>query len=290
MEGIILKGIGGFYYVKTEERVYECKARGKFRNKKLTPMVGDRVIITPNDDNYGAIEEICTRDNYLIRPQVANISQAFIVFALKNPDVNLDLLNKFLIQCELKNIKSIVCFNKIDLYGDYENHEAVKMVSDAGYDYIFLKAKEETNLDELKSKLKGNINVFCGPSGVGKSTILNKLVGKEVMETGIISERLKRGKHTTRHSELVEVNNGFVVDTPGFSTLDLKFASKEELKDYFREFYEYKDQCKFNGCLHHKEPKCGVKDAVNNEEINKDRYEFYIKTLEEIIQGGRNKW
>ncbi|ABK61828.1 MULTISPECIES: ribosome small subunit-dependent GTPase A [Clostridium] len=290
MEGIILKGIGGFYYVKTEERVYECKARGKFRNKKLTPMVGDRVIITPNDNNYGAIEEICTRDNYLIRPQVANISQAFIVFALKNPDVNLDLLNKFLIQCELKNIKSIVCFNKIDLYGDYENHEAVKMVSDAGYDYIFLKAKEETNLDELKSKLKGNINVFCGPSGVGKSTILNKLVGKEVMETGIISERLKRGKHTTRHSELVEVNNGFVVDTPGFSTLDLKFDSKEELKDYFREFYEYKDQCKFNGCLHHKEPKCGVKDAVNNEEINKDRYEFYVKTLEEIIQGGRNKW
>lgn len=290
MEGIILKGIGGFYYVKTEERVYECKARGKFRNKKLTPMVGDRVIITPNDDNYGAIEEICTRDNYLIRPQVANISQAFIVFALKNPDVNLDLLNKFLIQCELKNIKSIVCFNKIDLYSDYENHEAVKMVSDAGYDYIFLKAKEETNLDELKSKLKGNINVFCGPSGVGKSTILNKLVGKEVMETGIISERLKRGKHTTRHSELVEVNNGFVVDTPGFSTLDLKFDSKEELKDYFREFHEYEDQCKFNGCLHHKEPKCGVKDAVNNGEINKDRYEFYIKTLEEIIQGGRNKW
>ncbi len=290
MEGIILKGIGGFYYVKTEEKVYECKARGKFRNKKLTPMVGDRVIITPNDDNYGAIEEICTRDNYLIRPQVANISQAFIVFALKNPDVNLDLLNKFLIQCELKNIKSIVCFNKIDLYSDYENHEAVKMVSDAGYDYIFLKAKEETNLDELKSKLKGNINVFCGPSGVGKSTILNKLVGKEVMETGIISERLKRGKHTTRHSELVEVNNGFVVDTPGFSTLDLKFDSKEELKDYFREFHEYEDQCKFNGCLHHKEPKCGVKDAVNNEEINKDRYEFYIKTLEEIIQGGRNKW
>ncbi|KGN02938.1 ribosome biogenesis GTPase RsgA [Clostridium novyi A str. 4570] len=290
MEGIILKGIGGFYYVKTEERVYECKARGKFRNKKLTPMVGDRVIITPNDDNYGAIEEICTRDNYLIRPQVANISQAFIVFALKNPDVNLDLLNKFLIQCELKNIKSIVCFNKIDLYSDYENHEAVKMVSDAGYDYIFLKAKEETNLDELKSKLKGNINVFCGPSGVGKSTILNKLVGKEVMETGIISERLKRGKHTTRHSELVEVNNGFVVDTPGFSTLDLKFDSKEELKDYFREFNEYEDQCKFNGCLHHKEPKCGVKDAVNNGEINKDRYEFYIKTLEEIIQGGRNKW
>lgn len=290
MEGIILKGIGGFYYVKTEEKVYECKARGKFRNKKLTPMVGDRVIITPNDDNYGAIEEICTRDNYLIRPQVANISQAFIVFALKNPDVNLDLLNKFLIQCELKNIKSIVCFNKIDLYSDYENHEAVKMVSDAGYDYIFLKAKEETNLDELKSKLKGNINVFCGPSGVGKSTILNKLVGKEVMETGIISERLKRGKHTTRHSELVEVNNGFVVDTPGFSTLDLKFDSKEELKDYFREFHEYEDQCKFNGCLHHKEPKCGVKDAVNNGEINKDRYEFYIKTLEEIIQGGRNKW
>ncbi|KEH97679.1 ribosome small subunit-dependent GTPase A [Clostridium massiliodielmoense] len=290
MEGIILKGIGGFYYVKTKDRVYECKARGKFRNKKLTPMVGDRVIITPNDDNYGAIEEISKRENYLIRPQVANISQAFIVFALKNPDVNLDLLNKFLIQCELKNIKSIVCFNKIDLCVDYKNHEAVKMVSDAGYEYIFLKAKEEDELEELKGKLKGNINVFCGPSGVGKSTILNKLVGKEVMETGIISERLKRGKHTTRHSELVEVNNGFIVDTPGFSTLDLKFESKEELKDYFPEFHDYENQCKFNGCLHYKEPKCSLKDAVDNKEINKDRYEFYIKTLEEIIQGGRNKW
>ncbi|KEI01461.1 ribosome small subunit-dependent GTPase A [Clostridium botulinum] len=290
MNGIIVKGIGGFYYVKTDEGIYECKARGKFRKKGLTPMVGDRVIITTNNDNYGAIEEICERDNYLIRPQVANISQAFIVFALKNPEVNLDLLNKFLLQCESKNIKAIVCFNKLDLCEDYKNHEAVKMVNESGYECLFLKAKEEQGLDELKEKLQGNINVFCGPSGVGKSTILNKLVGKDIMETGLISERLKRGKHTTRHSELVEVNNGFVVDTPGFSTLDIKFDTKEELKEYFPEFHEYENQCKFNGCLHHKEPQCMVKEAVEENKINLKRYEFYTKTLEEIIKGGRNKW
>lgn len=290
MEGIIIKGIGGFYYVKTDEGIYECKARGKFRNKGLTPMVGDKVVITTNNDNYGAIEKICKRENHLIRPQVANISQAFIVFALKNPDVNIDLLNKFLLQCESKNIKAIVCFNKLDLCENYEEHEAVKMINESGYECIFLKAIEEEGLDELKKKLSGNINVFCGPSGVGKSTILNKLVGKEIMATGLISERLKRGKHTTRHSELVEVNDGFVVDTPGFSTLDIKFDKKEDLKEYFSEFHEYENQCKFNGCLHYKEPQCMIKNAVEEKKINIKRYEFYIKTLEEIIKGGKNKW
>ncbi|AYF54760.1 ribosome small subunit-dependent GTPase A [Clostridium botulinum C] len=290
MKGIIVKGIGGFYYVKTDEGIYECKARGKFRKKGLTPMVGDRVIITTNNDSYGAIEEICERDNYLIRPQVSNISQAFIVFALKNPEINIELLNKFLLQCESKNIKAIVCFNKLDLCEDYKEHEAVKMINESRYEYLFLKAKEDQGLDELKEKLQGNISVFCGPSGVGKSTILNKIVGKDIMETGLISERLKRGKHTTRHSELVEVNNGFVVDTPGFSTLDIKFDTKEELKDYFPEFHKYENQCKFNGCLHHKEPQCMVKEAVEENKINLKRYEFYTKTLEEIIKGGKSKW
>lgn len=289
MEGTIIKGIGGFYYVKTDNGICECKARGKFRNKGLTPMVGDSVIISAKDNN-GAIEEIKERNNELIRPSVSNVSQAFIVFALKNPDINLELLNKFLLQCELKNIKSVVCFNKIDLVDNYEEHEAVRMVTSAGYECLFLDAKKEVGLDKLKEKLKNNVTVFCGPSGVGKSTILNGIVGREVMETGSVSDKLKRGKHTTRHSELVEVFGGFVVDTPGFSTLELDFESKEELQDYFPEFSQYKFECKFNGCLHYKEPGCEVKKAVDEGEIDLSRYQFYIKTLEEVIKGGKNKW
>lgn len=289
MEGTIIKGIGGFYYIKTEDCIIEAKARGKFRNKGLTPMVGDKVIITIKD-NQGAIEEICNRKNELIRPAVANISQSFVVFALKNPDINLDLLNKFLLQCEIKQIKSIVCFNKIDLMDDFTDHDAVKMVESAGYEYVFLNAKTGSGLEQIRNRLKDNVTVFCGPSGVGKSTILNKIVGEELMETGSISDRLKRGKHTTRHSELVEISGGFLVDTPGFSTLDLNFDSKEEIQDYFPEFRPYKDNCKFNSCIHYKEPGCKVKDALNEGKINTKRYEFYIKTIEEINRGGKSKW
>lgn len=289
MEGTIIKGIGGFYYVKVEEQIIECKARGKFRNKGMSPIVGDKVILTV-DNNKGAIEKIFERKNELIRPLVSNITQAFVVFALRNPDINLDLLNKFLVQCEVKNIKAIVCFNKIDLLEDYREDEAVKMIEGAGYEHVFLNAKKEVGLEIIKSKLKDNVTVFCGPSGVGKSTILNSIVGKKLMETGEISEKLKRGKHTTRHSELVEISGGFVVDTPGFSTLNLNVEEKEELKNYFPEFWEYEDQCKFTGCMHYKEPGCAVKKAVDDNIINKNRYEFYIKTLEEIIKGGKNKW
>lgn len=290
MEGTIIKGIGGFYYVKANGVIYECKARGKFRNKGLTPIVGDTVVITPNEDNYATIEEIKMRKNELIRPLVSNISQAFIVFALKNPEINLELLNKFILQCEYKNIKSIICFNKTDLVENYEEHEAVEMIRNAGYECIFLNTKAGNGLDLINGKLKDNVTVFCGPSGVGKSTILNRIVGRNIMETGNISDKLKRGKHTTRHSELVEVNGGFVVDTPGFSTLELNLEEKVELQEHFPEFHGYKDHCKFNGCLHYKEPACEVKNAVEEGKIHIKRYEFYIRTLEEIIKGEKNKW
>ncbi|MCY6959476.1 ribosome small subunit-dependent GTPase A [Clostridium brassicae] len=289
MEGIIVKGIGGFYYVKINNEIFECKARGKFRKDGLSPIVGDRVKITL-DKGKGAIEKIYERKNELVRPLVSNITQAFVVFAMKNPDINLDLLNKFLLQCEIKDIKAVVCFNKIDLIDSYEEHEAVKMIKKAGYEYIFLNAKNSIGLEEVRGKLKGNITVFCGPSGVGKSTILNNIVGKDVMQTGEISEKLKRGKHTTRHSELVEVCEGFVVDTPGFSSINLTIESKEDLKDYFPEFWDYEHQCKFNGCLHYKEPGCIVKRAVEEEKIDENRYKFYTRTLEEVINGGKNKW
>lgn len=289
MEGTIIKGIGGFYYVKINNDIIECKARGKFRSKGLVPMVGDNVIISIKN-NQGAIEDICKRKNQLIRPAVSNISQAFIVFALKNPEINLELLNKFLLQCEMKNIKSVVCFNKIDLEENFINHEAVKMVESAGYEYVFLNAKKGIGLDKIKDKFKGNVTVFCGPSGVGKSTILNKFVGTELMATGDISEKLKRGKHTTRHSELIEISGGFLVDTPGFSTIELSIDSKECLKEFFPEFFRYDSQCKFNGCMHYKEPGCSIKEALDKGEININRYNFYTKTLEEIIKGGKDKW
>lgn len=289
MEGIIIKGIGGFYYVKVDNEIFECKARGKFRKNGMSPIVGDMVKITL-DKGKGAIEEIKERKNELIRPLVSNITQAFVVFALKNPEINLELLNKFLLQCEIKRIKAVVCFNKTDLLENHEENKAVQMVKKSGYEYIFLNAKEGKGLEAVTNRLKNNVTVFCGPSGVGKSTILNNIVGKDVMETGEISEKLKRGKHTTRHSELVEVCEGFVVDTPGFSSITLKIDSKEDLKEYFPEFWDYEHQCKFNGCLHYKEPGCVVKEALENKEIDKNRYNFYIKTLEEIINGGKNKW
>jgi len=287
MQGTIVKGIGGFYYIKTENEVIECKARGKFRHAELTPMVGDYVEIEVKD-NKGVINKILPRKTELIRPAVANVTQAIVVFAIKNPDINVELLNKFLMLCEYNKLKVVVCFNKLDLAADEDEKEAIEMVKSAGYEVMFLKAKEGYGLEALKEKLNDNVSVFCGPSGVGKSTILNNIMGREVMQTGDISEKLKRGKHTTRHSELVEVGNGYVVDTPGFSSLDINFITKNDLQYCFPEFDKYIGSCKFTGCLHYKEPKCAVKEAVEENEVNENRYNLYIKALEET-NDGRNK-
>ena len=287
MDGVIVKGIGGLYYVNVNGELYKCKARGKFRYNNLTPMIGDNVEISIEKDSV-SIEKIYERKTELIRPAVANVTQAFVVFAFKHPDLNKDLLNKFLLLCEYNGLKAVVCFNKMDLVDEDKNSTKDELES-AGYEVLYLEAKNNKGLDKLKEKIKDNISVFCGPSGVGKSTILNSFIGKEVMQTGEISDKLKRGKHTTRHSELIEVEEGFLVDTPGFSSLELDFINKEELQYCFKEFDEYRDDCKFNNCVHYKEPKCGVKNAVEQGKIHKSRYEFYIKTLEEIISRGNRK-
>lgn len=281
MKGTIVKGIGGFYYVRCDDVVIECKARGKFRHNDITPLVGDNVEIVLNGDK-GTIDKIYDRTSCLVRPYVANVTQAFIIFSLKNPDINIELLNKFLITCEYNNLKVYVCFNKLDIASE-EANEAVEMVKKAGYEVIFLKAKEGIGLEHIIEKLKGNVSVFCGPSGVGKSTTLNKIAGKEVMKTGEISEKVGRGKHTTRHSELIRVGQGLVVDTPGFSSLDIDFITKEALKNCFPEFHSFLGECKFSGCLHYKEPSCKIKEAVANGNISEIRYNFYIKLLAEII-------
>ncbi|MGL4731593.1 MAG: ribosome small subunit-dependent GTPase A [Clostridium sp.] len=287
MQGVIVKGIGGLYYVNCEGTTYKCKARGKFRYNNLSPMIGDNVEIKI-DGESATIEKIYDRKTELIRPVVANVTQAFVVFAFRYPDLNRDLLSKFLLLCEYNNLNAIVCFNKMD----FENetiYEVKEELESAGYEVLYLEAKNNVGLDKLKEKIGGNISVFCGPSGVGKSTILNKFVGRDMMETGEVSNKLKRGKHTTRHSELVEFEDGFLVDTPGFSSLELDFIEKEDLQYCFKEFEKYREDCKFNNCMHHKEPGCGVKKAVEEGKIHKSRYDFYIKTLEDIKNNRGNR-
>jgi len=287
MKGIITKGIGGFYYIDTVDEVFECKARGKFRHDELTPMVGDKVEITV-ENGKGVIEKIYERSSELTRPMVSNVSQAFIVFAIKDPDLNMELLNRFILLCEYNNIKPIICINKIDLCEKEEYLYIKDIFKDLGYELLFIKAKEEDNLKPLKKMLKDNVTVLCGPSGSGKSTILNSLIGNYKMETGEVSKKIGRGKHTTRHSELIQIEQGFLLDTPGFSTLDVDIMPKEELQYLFPEFSSYR-QCKFNSCLHNKEPGCKVKESLDKGNISRVRYDFYIKTLEEIM-GRRKKW
>ncbi|MGE5629360.1 MAG: ribosome small subunit-dependent GTPase A [Solirubrobacterales bacterium] len=289
MNGTIVKGIAGFYYVKTpDNELIECKARGRFRFNELTPMVGDVVEITVKNDK-GVIDKVLPRKSKLTRPAVANITHALVVFAFKNPDINVDLLNRFLILCEYNNLKITICLNKSDLR-DEKNDEIIDMLSHTGYDIIFVNATSGIGVDEIKKRLNNNITVLCGPSGAGKSTILNSIAGRELMETGNVSVKLGRGKHTTRHSELIQIENGFIVDTPGFSSLEIENIEKEQLQYYFPEFDKYIGNCRFNGCIHHKEPGCKIKEALNNGEINKIRYDFYIKLIEEISDTRRKKY
>lgn len=284
MKGKIIKGIGGFYYIKTDEGIIECKARGKFRHKSLKPMVGDNVEILI-ENGKGTIEKIEDRTSELIRPTVANVTQAFVVFAIKNPDLNFDLLNRFLVLCESNNIKAIVALNKIDLVNEEERKELKEKINAIGYEVLFINAKKGVGVNDLKERLDGNVTVLCGPSGAGKSTLINTLTDRLHMETGEVSEKIGRGKHTTRHSELIDVSNGYIVDTPGFSTLDVTFIDKDDLRYCFPDFEEYNNECKYRGCLHHKEPGCAVKEAVEEGKINRYRYEFYIRTLEEVLKG-----
>ena len=288
MKGKIIKGIGGFYYIKTDEGLIECKARGKFRHKDMKPMVGDNVRIEV-ENGKGVIEDIYKRTSSLIRPTVANVTLAFVVFAIKNPDLNFDLLNRFLVLCESSNIKVVVCLNKVDLVDKDEKEELRKKINDIGYEVLFINAKEGTQVEDLKEMMEGNVTVLCGPSGAGKSTLINTLTAREHMETGKVSDKIGRGKHTTRHSELIEVADGFIVDTPGFSTLEVSFIEKDDLKYAFPDFNEYNDCCKFRGCMHYKEPSCALKDAVEQGKVNKYRYEFYIRTLKEILKERKYK-
>ncbi|WFA09809.1 ribosome small subunit-dependent GTPase A [Tissierella sp. Yu-01] len=287
LEGKIIKGIGGFYYVKTQKGIIESRARGVFREENLTPLVGDDVRVRiSEEDNSGYIEEILERKNKLIRPPVANISQAIIVMSIKKPNINTLLLDKFLMMVEHKSLDIIICFNKIDLSAK-EVEEVKNIYEEAGYIVLISSNKLDIGIEELKEVLKDHITVFAGPSGVGKSSLLNKLNPNFNRETGDISSKSKRGKHTTRSVELLEIgHNTYVLDTPGFSSLDLDFIEEPiDVRNYFREIDKYGSECRFQSCLHDKEPDCAVKSKVDKGIINIERYNNYLMILNEI----RNK-
>lgn len=286
MTGKIIKGIAGFYYVDVENiGIYQCRAKGIFRNQNIKPLVGDNVLIevTHEGDKEGNVIDILPRKNELIRPLVANVDQAFIVFSVKHPDPNINLLDRFLVAVGMNQIDAVICFNKSDLLDEDEIFKLNEIYHDAGYATMVMSAHESIGLEEIKSMFEGKTTVFAGPSGVGKSSIINILQENTFMETGEVSEKIKRGKHTTRHANLILIDaNSYVVDTPGFSSLQFDQLKADELKSYFKEFSKYEPECKFGGCNHINEPKCGVKAAYEKKEISESRYKSYLQIYDEL--------
>lgn len=286
MQGKIVKGIAGFYYVHVAESgIYECKAKGAFRNQKVKPLVGDNVRLEVLDEEQkkGNIEEILPRKNELIRPAVANIDQALVIFAAAKPKPNFNLLDRFLILMQYQKVPAVVCFNKQDMVDAEELQLLKNTYESAGYQVIFTSAAKEEGIQAVRDLLKGKTTTVAGPSGVGKSSLINLLSPEAEMETGDISRKIERGKHTTRHSELFALDeNTFICDTPGFSSIYLPEMEKEELGIYFPEIAEYEPFCRFQGCAHIHEPGCGVKEALEEKKISPIRYKNYKLLYEEL--------
>lgn len=286
MQGRIIRGIAGFYYVHVPEMgIYECKAKGIFRKNKLKPLVGDfvKLSILDEENKKGNIDEVLDRENELIRPAVANIDQALVIFAIKKPEPNLNLLDRFLIIMEQKEIPCVLVFNKSDLASEEEKQTLRDIYGNSGCEILFISAKQEEGIEAIREVLKGKTSTVAGPSGVGKSSLINKLQTDVNMETGSISEKIERGKHTTRHTEFIPIGEDtFIMDTPGFSSLAVFDMEKEELEQFYPEFDEYRDTCRFNGCSHTHEPGCGVKEAIEEGNISKERYGNYKLIYEEL--------
>ena len=291
MQGKIIKGIAGFYYIYAEDgNIYECKAKGIFRKDNFKPLVGDNVEITVlnEEEKEGSVTSILPRRNSLIRPAVANVDQAFLIFAMENPKPNFLLLDRFLIMMKQQEIPAVICFNKKDVGEKEEMEKLYEIYTGCGYRVVLSSTYEGEGMDEIHEILKGKTTVVAGPSGVGKSSITNCMQGEVQMETGEISKKLKRGKHTTRHSQVILVEkNTFLVDTPGFSSLYLTDMKEEELRDYFPEFVMYEPQCRFQGCMHIHEPGCAVKKALSEGKISQQRYDNYLALYEELKEKRR---
>ncbi|MDE7259875.1 MAG: ribosome small subunit-dependent GTPase A [Lachnospiraceae bacterium] len=286
MQGKIIKGIAGFYYVYVEGHgTYECKAKGIFRKDHVKPLVGDDVVMDVLDEGerLGNISEILPRRSALIRPAVANVDQAMIIFAIVKPNPNFNLLDRFLIRMERQNLPTIICFNKQDIASAQEKEALRQSYETCGYHVLFISALENEGLEQVKELLSGKTTTVAGPSGVGKSSLINRLAPKANMETGEISAKIERGKHTTRHSEIIALGEEtYIMDTPGFTSLDISEITKEELGQYYPEFVQYEPYCKFSGCAHISEPSCGVKEAVVEGKISTVRYENYKVLYQEL--------
>ena len=286
MTGKIIKGIAGFYYVHVEGAgVYECKAKGIFRNQKIKPLVGDNVELEILDEEkkLASLVDIMPRKSELIRPAVANADQALVVFAAKDPEPNFGLLDRFLILMTKQKLPVIICFNKTDLISEEECQKIENGYRNAGYEIRFLSAKEKSGIREISNLLNEKTTVLAGPSGVGKSTLVNLLQAGVTMETGAVSEKIRRGKHTTRHSEFIRIKEDtYILDTPGFSSLELEEIAADELKLYFPEFHPHEGKCRFRGCIHQNEPDCAVKQAGKAGLVSKQRYLSYIQLYKEL--------
>lgn len=288
--GRLIKGIGGFYYVDVEGETFECKPRGLFRKKQIIPVVGDYVEISilDHENKKGVIEKIDSRHNELIRPSVCNVDQVIIIFSVAQPDPHFALLDRFLVLAESQKLKIVICLNKVDLLDKLQYEEIVNVYRSIGYRVILASSKLVKGIKELKEELKDKVTVFAGPSGVGKSTLLNCIYPNLQLETGKVSSKTGRGRHTTRHAELIDIGeNSWVVDTPGFSSLSIDFMEEEELAYYFPEFTIYMEGCRFNSCKHINEPSCGVKNAVESGKIPQQRYNSYIQLIDEIRKNRR---
>lgn len=290
MQGKIIKGIAGFYYVHVEAcGIYECKAKGIFRNKKIKPLVGDNVLIDviDEDNKKGNISDILERKNELIRPASANIDQAMVIFAVKSPEPNYNLLDRFILMMDYQNVPTVVVFNKTDLVEEKDIQELRRIYEKCGCKVIFISTYDNTGIDILIDTLKDKTTILAGPSGVGKSSLTNIILPDrkeegEISKTGDVS-RIGRGRHTTRHSEIFNVTGStYICDTPGFTSLNLPELEKEQVRFYFNEFDEYEGTCRFNGCVHINEPDCAVKMAVEKGDISRRRYTSYVELYEEI--------
>ena len=281
MIGKIIKLTGGFYYIKSGDEVFETRARGNFRHSKVEPIVGDDVEFKYEEKTLGYIEKVYPRKNMLTRPRVSNVDLALIVIPVLDPKYNLVIIDKTIIQAEHEDIDLAIVINKSDL--DSESaEELARIYKNSGFETFVISDKDD-NIESLRAYLHGKTVALCGVSGAGKSTITSRILNKEV-EVGKVSEKTKRGKHTTRHTEILYNEDIYIFDTPGFSSLSLKI-DEEDLKNYFREFKNF-NNCKFNNCNHIKEPKCAVKDAVDKGQIEKSRYENYLYIFNELKEKG----
>lgn len=289
--GIITKAYSGFYYVKgVDNTIYECKLRGRFKKTKTKALPGDRVSLTDLEQGSGVIEEIAPRKSLLSRPAVANVDQVIVTFAVKKPDFHYKLLDQFLIMAEAAELQIIICLNKLDLASEAEARELLKIYEDIGYETIYCSTKTEFGIERLREILQDKISVFAGASGVGKSALLNTVQPGLKLQTGELSSKIKRGTHTTRHVELLQLDHGgMVADTPGFSFFELEFLSPEELPYLFPEMESQLGQCRYQNCTHDHEPGCFIKELVETGDIATSRYDNYCAFLKEIQEFERER-